>query len=336
MNKKTILITLSIILILVLIILSINLIKPKKDSLTVGLQTSPAMALLMVAKDKGFFEKNNLNVELKEFTAGKFALEAFLSGSLDMSVSGDVPVALAAMNNNNNFIIPAQVVTKTVNEVRVVANKDEKEELNKDAESYFKSKKRKLATSIGGGPEFFTYEFLKSINIGKDEVEIISQAPKDMIASIVSGGVDAVSIFDPVAYFAEKQLGQKGITFKNDKIYSEVYIVSAKKELANTDKLKKFTKALLQAEEYIKSNKIESQKIVAKYTNLDLSAIDGVWNSFEFKVGLTNNLLEYFDREYVWAIDTGKIKKETIKPDFKSLIHKETLKNLNEKSVQIQ
>src|SRR5882762_2306965 len=49
---------------------------------TVGIQVSPAMTLLMVAKDEGFFLRQGLDVELKEFTAGKFALQAFLGGSI--------------------------------------------------------------------------------------------------------------------------------------------------------------------------------------------------------------------------------------------------------------
>ena len=38
--------------------------------LTVGIQVSPAMALVMVAEDKGFFDKAGVDVEIKEFTAG--------------------------------------------------------------------------------------------------------------------------------------------------------------------------------------------------------------------------------------------------------------------------
>ena len=125
--------------------------KSRPDELqhvTVGIQTSPAMALVMVAKDRGFFEKRGLDVELKEFAAGKDALVAFLGGSLDFSVSGDVPVTLAILAGNN-FIVPAQVVGRTKNEVRVVARKDG--ELN-TADEYFKAKKRKLGIirNIGG------------------------------------------------------------------------------------------------------------------------------------------------------------------------------------------
>lgn len=51
--------------------------------IAIGIQSSPAMALVMVAKDNGLFEKHGLDVQLVEFSAGKFALQAFFGGSLD-------------------------------------------------------------------------------------------------------------------------------------------------------------------------------------------------------------------------------------------------------------
>lgn len=305
------------------------------DTVTVGIQTSPAMALVMVAKDKGLFEKEGIRVELKEFTAGKFALEAFLGGSLDFSISGDVPAALAALQGNK-FVVPAQVVKKTVNEVRVVALKDSTTSASTTAEEYFKTKKRKLATSIGGGPEFFTYEFLNKLGISKDQVEIISQTPKDMPASIVSGSVDAIAIFDPVAYVAEKQLGQKSITFTDKDIYSELYVIEASESVKeNPEKLEKFLRGLVNAEQFVKNNPEEAKAIVMKYTKLDKDTVDGIWSSFDFSIALTPQLLEYWDREAKWAKDTGKVTKETVVPNFKDMIFEAPLRKISPRAVEI-
>jgi len=42
--------------------------------------------MLQVTPAKGFFLDEGVEVEIKEFTAGKFALQAFLSGSIDYAV----------------------------------------------------------------------------------------------------------------------------------------------------------------------------------------------------------------------------------------------------------
>jgi NitT/TauT family transport system substrate-binding protein len=85
--------------------------KETLPKLTVGIQVSPAMTLVMVAEDKGFFDKAGVDVEIKEFTAGKFALQAFLGGSLDIAISGEVPVTLSSLQGNK-FRVLAQVVEK--------------------------------------------------------------------------------------------------------------------------------------------------------------------------------------------------------------------------------
>ena len=307
--------------------------QPKElEHVTVGIQTSPAMALVMVAKDKGFFEKQGLNVELKEFTAGKFALEAFLGGSLDFSISGDVPVTLSTMNGNK-FVVPAQVVGRTKNEVRVVA----RAEAGLDtADKYFKAKKRKLATSFGGGPEFFTFEFLNKLGIAKDQIEILSQTPKDMPAALISGSVDAIAIFDPFAFIAEKQLGDKAITFTDESVYSELYVIEAK-ESAKQDPatLEKLLKGLVEAEKFTKDNPEEAKAVVMQYTKLDKETVDGIWDSFDFRIALTSQLLEYLNREAQWAKDTGKVKPETATPNFRDIIFDAPLKKVAPSAVEL-
>ena len=301
------------------------------QKVSIGIQTGPANTLVMVAKDKGLFEKQGLNVELKEFTAGKFALEAFLGGSFDFSISGDVPVALASLQGNK-FIVPAQVVRKTTNEVRIVARKDG--DLN-SAQDYFKAKKRKLATSIGGGPEFFTYELLNKLGISKDQIEIISQKPEDMTAALAKGSVDAIAIFDPIAFFAERQLGNSSITFKDDSIYSELYVIEAR-EFVKEDPsiLKKVLQALIEAEQFTKNNPEQAKQIVIKYTKLDQPTIDAIWSSFDFRIALTQQLTEFLNRESVWAKDTGKITKNIPTPDFKTIIWSKPLQEIKPSAVE--
>ena len=292
---------------------------------TIGIQTSPAMALVMVAQDKGLFQAQGLDVELKEFTAGKFALEAFLAGSLDFAISGDVPPLLAALQGHK-FVVPAQLVGRTVNEVRVVVRRDDHAG---SAKEYFGAKKRKLATSIGGGPEFFTYEFLKKLGIPPENIEIVSEKHGHMPAALVGGSIDAVAIFDPFAFIAEKQLGNKAATFTDDSIYSELYVLEAHEDSReNPETVEKLLKGLIAAEKFVQASPDESKKIVMKYTSLDRATIDGIWSSFDFRITLTPQLLEYWNREVLWAKETGKAAATTNVPDFRSYLLTDPLKSI--------
>src|SRR6185369_15414997 len=219
----------------------------------------------------------------------------------------------------SKFYVLSQVVEKTTNEVRVVARREEN--IN-DATAYFKKQKRKLATSFGGGPEFFTYNFLKKHGIAANEVEIISQKPEDMPAALVNGSVDAISVFDPFAFIAEKQMGDKAITFADADIYSELYVITASPDTVENrkDVCEKLLRALVKAEEFIRTNPSESKDIVVKYTKQDRSVVDGIWNNFSFAPALNQRLIDYQNQEAAWAKEKGTIPKSTEIPDFRQAI----------------
>ena len=288
------------------------------SKLTVGIQSSPAMTLVMVAEDKGFFDRAGVDVEIKEFTAGKFALQAFLGGSLDVAVSGEVPVALSTLQGSK-FRVLTQVVERTINEVRVVALRERGLDT---AEKYFKKKKRKLATSFGGGPEFFTYNFLKRHGIGKGEVELISQKPEDMVPALASGSVDAISIFDPFARFAERELGERGITFADADIYSELYVASVmEKSIADRrDDLIAFLKGLRAAQDFTEQHPDEAKTIMIKYTKLDRQVVDEIWGNFVFKSAITQRFVDLTTAEAKWAIEKGAVPAGTRIPDYGAVI----------------
>jgi ABC-type nitrate/sulfonate/bicarbonate transport system substrate-binding protein len=305
----------------------------EKHKLTIGIQVSPAMALIMVAKDKGFFDQQNLDVQFQEFTAGKLALQAFLGGSLDFAVSGEVPVTLAALQGSS-FQVLSQVVQRTTNEVRVVARRDGS---ITDAKAYFSKKKRKLATSFGGGPEFFTYNFLKHYGIAADKVEIIAQKPEDMPAALASGSVDAISVFDPFAYFGENTLGAKGITFSDPTLYSELYVIAARGAdmTKSPDVAPAMMRALVQARDFIKADQNASKEIVLKYTKLDRTVLDAIWGGFVFAPALTNQLLEYQGLEAAWAKEKGTVPAGQPVPDFRKNLSPDALRLADPSAVEI-
>ena len=92
-----------------------------------------------------------------------------------------------------------------------------------------------------------------------------------MPATLLSGSVDAIAIFDPFAKIAELQLGNKGITFTLDDIYSELYVIDVKQKTIDEKRelLSSFLKGLYDAQLFIADNPVESKKILMKYTKLD-------------------------------------------------------------------
>jgi NitT/TauT family transport system substrate-binding protein len=291
------------------------------------------MTLVMVAKDKNFFRDEGLDVELKEFTAGKFALQAFLSGSIDFAVSGEVPVCLASLQRNEIRVI-TQVVETTINEVRVVALDDGN---TASPANYFRAKKRKLATSFGGGPEFYTYNFLKHNNIGKEQVEILSQTPADMPAALESRSVDAISIFDPFAFIAEKRMAGRVVTFSDPQLYSELYVLDARPAQIETmpEVCEALVRALAKSAEFIEKDPEAAKQVMQRYTKLDRDVVDGIWGNFAFRPALGQKLVDYWNAQAIWAKETAKVTPDTTIPDFRNVVEARFLKKVKPDAVKL-
>ncbi len=291
------------------------------------------MTLVMVAQDKGFFREEGLAVELKQFTAGKFALQALLSGACDFAVAGELPVALA-VSQGNTVAVLCQVVKKTVNEVRIVARKDEG---STSAQRYFLDKRRKLATSFGGGPEFYNYEFFKYYGIPPNKLELISQRPEDMPASLATGTVDAVSIYDPFATIAEQQLGDKAVTFSDPHIYSELFVLATQPKIAtqNPKLVQSMFKALDKASKFTQEHPEEAKSIMRQYTKLSKKVVDRLWPNFDFGLTLDPHLPALWQAEVEWAKETKRIMNPDKTIDFRSIIDDRYLRAVQPDAVHL-
>ena len=74
-------------------------------TIRLGLQVAPATGLIKVAVDKNFFQEEGVHVVVKEFTGGKFALQALIGNSLDLVSPAEFPVTLAILNGEKLSIL---------------------------------------------------------------------------------------------------------------------------------------------------------------------------------------------------------------------------------------
>ena len=255
----------------------------------------------MIAENQGYFGKPGTKIDLKEFTASKFALQAFLAGSLDVAVVGDVPVGLALLQNQHLKVV-GEVLKDATNEVRMIVRKDGGcEGIN--PKQYFGKSRRKIATSFGGGPEYFTINFLRANNIPLSDVELISQKPEEMPVSLQTGAVDGISIFDPQAAIAERALGNKqACTFPDPHIYRQHYVIVTSPPRGDTvdPGISAFIQGLKRAGEFVQKNPEEAKRIVSQKTSIGLADVEHIWGNYVFGVTLDNGLVQLWKEQADW------------------------------------
>jgi len=264
------------------IILTPNNLSENSPTIRIGIQKAPHLSLIKIALANEYFKQQGLNIEINEFTSGKFALQGLIGGSLDLITPAELPVTLATLNGENLSIITN--ISKSKDGFPLVVRGQYE---NFEPKNYFQDK-RKIATSIGGGPEFFIHDFFKKYNIRPEQYELINMKPADMPIALANNHVDGIAIFEPFAQFGVQQTGDdKTFIFKDTELYSETLILVAQKDWAeqNQANITKFLKALKEAQEFIKNNPEKSIKIMADFTQLDKETLQNIWTTFSFELG---------------------------------------------------
>ncbi|QQR93023.1 MAG: NrtA/SsuA/CpmA family ABC transporter substrate-binding protein [Candidatus Iainarchaeum archaeon] len=301
-------------LLMVSLVISGCVVSQNSTVVRIGFQNTPASALVQIADEKGLFEKNGVHVKLEEFTAGKFALQAMLAGSVEMSTPAEIPVMLAKMQGNELYVLSE--IGENQNEAPMIVRADG----NPTIQDFF-SQKRKLSTSLGGTPEYATYQYLKHFNISRENVEIIAQKPEEMVGALSSSSVDAIVIFEPYPSLAEQTLTGTTRYELPPGVYTTAYLLAANKTWVdqNPEQAKSILKALKEAEDFARENPVVAKEIVARRTKFSPELINKIWSDFDLRARISDQLIQTWNEEARWAIDTNKVT-STVIPNFTTLL----------------
>lgn len=262
-----------------------------------NLQTAP----IVVAKEKGYFKDAGLEVDSVRFVAGREALEALLGGQLDLGFMAEFPPVIGALRKQP-FRVVATLSNYSGN--RIIST----------ASSGFTGVKslegKKIGTTLGSNNDYFTQLVLKTYNI---KATVVNVAPADIVPALVRGDIDAGV---PFPDFYQKARDALGSNYRDvvSKDYIAWFVVAASMDLINKrpGDLKKFLSALVKADEFISSNPVEAQELLAKeMTGLaDLAQIKTMWPEAGYTVGLNGKLLDLMTDEGKWIMQRGLIKDE--------------------------
>jgi putative hydroxymethylpyrimidine transport system substrate-binding protein len=259
--KKTILkITLSL-----LLLSSTAFADKEKVSLLLDWFVNPDHAAIIIAQQKGFFEKNNLEVEIMEpadptmppklVAAKKADLAVDYQPQLQMQVAEGLPLVRIAT-----------LVNSPLNSLIVLKNSG----INKIEDL----KGKKVGYSVSGFETVLLDAMLKSANLSEKDVELIN-VNFSLSPSLMSKQVDAV-----IGAFRNFELNQLKLEKEEGKVflpedygvpkYDELIVVANKDNVSQV-KFKNFVKSLQEATNYLKENPKESWEAFISYKPKELN-----------------------------------------------------------------
>lgn len=262
--------------------------------------------------EKGYFDKEGLDIELVQFTAGPPEVAAMISGDIDVGYIGHGAHLLACQGQVKLFALDC---TSLADELLVSSASGVKkiEDL----------KGKTIATQLGTSGEVILNLALESKGLTRADVNVVNMDMAGAVSAFISGKVDAAAIWSPYTNTVRTEMGEdKVIKLAGNKdfidkfVFPSSWVVTEKYAKENKDVLVRFTKGLLQAMDYRNKNVDESAKLVAKLIDVEEAKIlatknEGNWlTSKDVYDGIKSGQVEkWYKAQQDLFITNGKLDK---------------------------
>ena len=217
------------------------------EKVTVNVAYMPDYASLnglISAVELGYFEDENIDVELTEFADGPTVIQAMESGSIDIGYIGQGAHKLC-INGRADIFALAHVS----NSDGVIGSKE------KGTDTIEGLKGKKIAYSSGTSSEDILKKTLAKGGMTMDDITAIDMDATNIVTAMISGSVDACATWVPNSLKVLQEVDDAiqltdNKTFRADTVSLDSWIVMKKYSEENRDLLVRFARALYKGFDY--------------------------------------------------------------------------------------
>jgi NitT/TauT family transport system substrate-binding protein len=289
---------------------------------------SPISGVVIVAKTRGFFERQKLDVTVSNFTSGRQALETMLGGGADLATTAEAPITAAAMANQKIAflarIVHSDLKTITATDSGIAKLAD--------------LRGKRIGFSSGTGSEVYTAELLKRAGLTPGDVKLVSLRPQDMAAAMSANGIDAMNTWEPHVANAKKALGARATELDTKGIYAETFNVVTSQDFlaAKQDVVVRFVRAMVEAHTWMKANAEEAIADVATTVGMPRQDLAAIWADYSYDVAIDARTTDVLKAHAGWRLETGNAPSGATMPDFTKLIFPAPLRAVAPERVSLQ
>lgn len=231
---------------------------------------SATAAQWYIARDKGLFAKNGLDVEISLVSAS-LGVKAMVAGEFDFTGAVGTTISSAITG------VPVRAVMINIDRPMswLYARPQYK--------SFADLKGKTIAVSAPGGvDEINTRNIAKDAGLDpeRDLVFVSIGTAEQRLQPLIAGALDASVLALPANVLA-KRAGMNEIVFYGDKLRGGFAGIGTTQKLMNErrDVLKATIRSILEAIEFYKSNPSEAKEVLQKTLDLDPKLVDGIHES---------------------------------------------------------
>jgi ABC-type nitrate/sulfonate/bicarbonate transport system substrate-binding protein len=281
----------------------------------------------IVAKQNGYFQKNNLDAQIVSFQSGPAAIADLLAGKVDIAVAADF------VGVRNIFARPDLRILTQASMHKVfylIARTD------KGVGNIQDLKNKTIGVTRKGAGEFYLGQFLNFNQLSFADITVVDLSPAEMINQLETGQIDAAVIFDPHAYNLKKKLGQNAVVWSAQgerETFALVYTTESfiKK---HPETVTRYLRSLLQAEQFFNENPKRAQDFMIDSLHYDPEYILHIWPNFKFAHRLDQELLLTMEDQARFVINNN-LTDTTSLPNYLDFIYFSGLESIDPEKITI-
>lgn len=279
--------------------------KTDKEKIVVKIGTQPGDIVNNIALKNGYFEEENVDVDVQVFSYGPPIVEALTSKDLDIGFMGDQP-AFSAISNGIDIEIISKY--KASNQLHGIVARDDT-----GIETLEDLKGKRVSVPIGSNAQPLLYLYLEAAGLTEDDVEIVNLGVADAATSIIAGDIDAAVLWEPrFRNVATKENKVHILAYAEGyKSYVSINVVRTEFGKEHAEEIAKLLRAWQKAANWAQENPEEAAKIVNEIDGTDIEATLTILQYSDSSIDLTEDNIK--------ALEEGEeqsFKFELIKNDF--------------------
>lgn len=279
---------------------------PEVKSVRVAMSLTPLSAPFIIAEDQKFFIQELVDVHITDFIGGHRTAKALFSGDFELATSSEVVVMFNSFARDDFSLLVSFVSSN--NDIKMLSRRDIGIRDIADLVGH------RVGIVSGSAAQFYFEEALLVAGVESDIVEMVHIEPEAMLKALSDRSVDAIVIWEPLAYQISESMKDDVLILPNDKVYTETFNALVMRDFAqkNPDILASVITALEKAIEFINKNPQRAQKIVAERLGEDVNLIEAIWSDFSFELSLHQWLLTTLEAQARWATQRRLVEQSEI------------------------
>ncbi len=269
--------------------------------LRVAVSSTPHASLLHLAAAIDAFAAQGVAVQLVPVSHGKAALDKLAAGEADLAAAAEVPFVVGVLQGQPWSVLASVASVNT--EMALIARRDRGIAGPADLAG------KRVGVTLGTSGEYFLWAWMIRQRLPAQALEQVDLAPNRLVGALAEGSVDAVATWQPVRQEAERALGSGGLTFTAPLSYTTTHVVVGSQPALAADPqvMRRFLRALLQAEAFLRRQPQKALSLVAQRLKLTPAELQSQWADLSLRVDQRQSQLITWEDEARWAMARGYV-----------------------------